>query len=75
MYKPYIRTAQDFPEVPRLTAAQIEAMELLEEVAREPGMALRFDLQLGDVLMANNYATFHARAAFKDDEAPAKRRH
>lgn len=75
MYKPYIRTAQDFPEVPRLTAAQIEAMELLEEVAREPGMALRFDLQLGDVLMANNYATFHARAEFKDDEDPAKRRH
>ena len=75
MYKPYVRTAQDFPEVPRLTATQIEAIEMLEAVTREPGMALRFDLQPGDVLMANNHATFHARGAFEDHEDRAKTRH
>lgn len=74
-YKPYIRTAQDFPEVPRLTQAQIEAMEMLEAITNEPGMALGFDLEPGDMLMANNHATFHARTAFEDHEDPAKKRH
>ncbi len=74
-YKPYIRTAQDFPEVPRLTEAQIEAIEVLEAITNEPGMALSFDLEPGDMLMANNHATFHARTAFEDHEDPAKKRH
>ena len=73
--KPYIRTAQDFPEVPRLTTAQIEALELLEKITNESGMALSVDLAPGDLLMANNHATFHARAAFEDHDDPAKKRH
>ncbi len=74
-YKPYIRTAQDFPEVPRLRDEQIEAMELLEAITNEPGMALTFDLEPGDMLMANNHVTFHSRTAFEDHEDPAVKRH
>ena len=44
--------AQRFDEVPRLTAKQREALDLLEAVMEEPGMALEFDLRPGDMLIA-----------------------
>ena len=74
-YGPYFRTAQDFPQVPRLSPAQIEATDMLEAIAQEPGLPLGFDLKPGDLLMANNHVAFHARNAFEDHEDPAKKRH
>jgi len=71
----YIDLAQRFPEVPPLTAAQIEALGLFEEICEEPGVCLEFDMEPGDILAANNYDILHCRTAFEDYEDPERRRH
>jgi len=48
-----IDAAQRLPETPRLTAAQVEALDLLDAICAEPGLALRLDLRPGDVLLFN----------------------
>src|SRR5690606_9441000 len=45
----YLLAAQRFPEVPRLTQAQQEAVELVEAVCNDPGIQLSFYMQPGDV--------------------------
>jgi hypothetical protein len=45
--------AQRLPETPRLTGAQMQALELLDSICAEPGLALRLDVRPGDVLLFN----------------------
>ena len=71
----YIDLAQRFPEVPRLTPRQVEALDLFDEICAEPGMCLEFDMRPGDILAANNYDILHCRTAFEDHDDPARRRH
>jgi hypothetical protein len=71
----YIRDAQRHPEVPRLTPAQSEAMELLEALANDPSFHLEMHFQPGDVQLLNNGRVLHAREAYEDDEDLAERRH
>ncbi|MBI4933179.1 MAG: TauD/TfdA family dioxygenase [Actinobacteria bacterium] len=71
----YIRDAQQHPEVPRLTPAQLEAMELLEALANDPTFHIEMDFQPGDVQLLNNGRILHAREAYEDDPDPAERRH
>ena len=71
----YIHSAQRFDDVPRLTDAQREALELFHEVTQEPGMALEFDLRPGDVLLASNHTVMHGRTEFEDSPEPENRRH
>ena len=71
----YIYSAQRFDEVPRLTDAQREALELFHRVTREPGMALEFSLRPGDVLLASNHTIMHGRTEFEDAPEPENRRH
>ena len=71
----YIYSAQRFDDVPRLTDAQREALELFHQVTQEPGMALEFDLQPGDMLLASNHTIMHGRTEFEDSPEPSNRRH
>ncbi|MEN9646553.1 MAG: hypothetical protein RL238_3222 [Actinomycetota bacterium] len=71
----YIRDAQVHPEVPRLTDAQLEAMELLESLANDPTFHLEMDFCPGDVQMLNNGRILHAREAYVDADDPSERRH
>ncbi|HAA91842.1 MAG TPA: taurine catabolism dioxygenase TauD [Rhodospirillaceae bacterium] len=71
----YIHTAQRFADVPRLTGRQREALQMAQDVANEPGMAMEFPLKPGDILVANNYVTFHGRTSFEDWEEAEKKRH
>ena len=71
----YIYSAQRFDDVPRLTDAQREALELFHQVTRGPGMALEFDMRPGDVLLASNHTIMHGRTGFGDAPAPENRRH
>ncbi|WP_207622630.1 Fe(II)-2OG oxygenase family protein [Falsiroseomonas algicola] len=48
-----IEAAQAIPETPRLTAAQMEALDLLDSLCAEQGLALRLDVRPGDVLLFN----------------------
>lgn len=71
----YIESAQRFPEVPRLTAKQVEALDLFDAIANEPGMALSFRMEPGDLQIANNYCVLHARTNFEDFPEIERRRH
>lgn len=62
------------PDLPNLTDTQVEAMNLLEEVAAEPGNAAFLHQQPGDVLLLNNWVTLHRRSAFVDHDDPAEKR-
>ena len=71
----YIRDAQRHSEVPRLTAGQLEAMALLEDIANDPAFHLEMDFQPGDVQLLNNARILHCREAYDDETDPAQRRH
>ncbi|WP_137919110.1 TauD/TfdA family dioxygenase [Hydrogenophaga sp. 2FB] len=71
----YLLAAQRFPEVPRLTPAQEQAVQLVEDICNDPAVQLSFSMQPGDVQMGNNYAVLHARTKYEDFDDPAERRH
>jgi alpha-ketoglutarate-dependent taurine dioxygenase len=70
-----IRAAQRFGELPRLTAEQNEALDLINDVANGEGQTLFMDFEQGDVQLLNNYAVLHSRTEFEDYEDPARKRH
>jgi hypothetical protein len=63
----YVEQAQEFPEVPRITPAQNEALDLLAEVAEE--VCLYSPFVPGDLQLLNNHVIFHGRTAYEDDSA------
>jgi hypothetical protein len=71
----HIESAQRFPEVPRLTAREIEAMDLLDALATSPGFHLSMMFQPGDIQLLNNHVCLHARTGFEDYEEPDRKRH
>ncbi len=66
----FVEAAQRLPDVPRLSAAQDEALDMLAEVAEE--LCYEMELLPGDIQLLNNHVVYHARTAFEDDPA-AKR--
>ncbi|WP_165855655.1 TauD/TfdA family dioxygenase [Marinobacter sp. JSM 1782161] len=71
----YVLTAQEYPEVPRLTKAQVEVLELFDEITYEPGMAIEMDFRPGDIQWLSNHAALHSRTGFLDYPEPQRRRH
>jgi hypothetical protein len=63
----YVEQAQEFPEVPRITPAQNEALDLLAVVADE--MCLHSPFVPGDIQLLNNHVIFHGRTAYEDASA------
>ncbi len=70
-----IERAAATEDLPDLTPIQREALDLVESVSAEPGMAVRFTQSPGDLLFVNNWVTYHRRTEFVDFDEPAKRRH
>jgi hypothetical protein len=68
----YINQAQEIPSVPRLTQAQIDAMDLLHEVGEE--VCLQAPFEPGDMQFLTQHVTYHGRTAFTDDPAQGARR-
>ena len=71
----FIEGAQRFPEAPRLTSAQIEAMDLLDQLAGDPSLRLDMTLEPGDMQFLHNHQILHARTAYEDHPEPERRRH
>ncbi|MFT3926882.1 MAG: TauD/TfdA family dioxygenase [Myxococcales bacterium] len=65
--------AQFVPEVPRLTNAQHEALDLLQKVASSPELKFELRLEPGQLLLLNNHVVWHGRDAYED--APDTVRH
>jgi len=75
----YIRThiisAQRFPEVPRLTPAQEEAMALIDTLAASQEFQFSMMFEPGDLQLLNNHVTYHSRTQFDDYQELDRRRH
>ena len=71
----FIEAAQRMAEVPRLTALQIEAMDLLDELAEDPEFHLEIAFEPGDMQFLHNHQILHARTAYEDHAELALRRH
>ncbi len=71
----YIDSAQRFPDAPRLTARHTEALDLYDELANDPRLCLRMQLQPGDMQFVYNHTLLHDRTGFRDHPDPADRRH
>jgi hypothetical protein len=61
----YIEQAQRFPEVPRLSTAQKDALAMLGDLAEE--LCFEMPLEPGDLQLLNNHVIYHGRTAFTDD--------
>lgn len=65
----------DFPEIEPLTARQLEAIELFEEVVRDPALCFSMEMQPGDLQLLNNHVVLHSRSSFEDWPEPHRKRH
>jgi hypothetical protein len=70
----YIDSAQRFPEVPRLTAKQDEAMKLVDSLCSSDKFRLDMDFRRGDIQLLNNRVILHSRTDFEDYEEPDQKR-
>jgi hypothetical protein len=63
----FVEAAQRRPasEVPRLTALQAEALDVLHDLAEE--LCFEMSFSPGDIQFVNNHVIYHARTEFEDD--------
>ncbi|AMR80834.1 TauD/TfdA family dioxygenase [Cupriavidus nantongensis] len=66
---------RDFAEVPRLTPAQVEALDLLDALMPSDKLCFTMELEQGDMQLLNNYVTLHSRTPFEDHDDPDRKRH
>jgi hypothetical protein len=63
----YIEAAELVPGVPKLSAQQREAIDLLMKLADE--LSFSMTLEPGDIQLLNSHVTYHGRTPFEDDRA------
>jgi len=71
----YIESARRFPCVAPLTQQQIDALDLLDELANDPTLNLMMELKPGDIQLIHNHTILHDRTAFEDFPEPERKRH
>lgn len=72
----YIESAQKlFPEAPRLSAAQREAMDLIDALCNDPQIHLAMDFRPGDIQLLHNHQILHSRGDFENWPEPERHRH
>ena len=71
----YIDSAQRFPEAPRLTARQVEALDLFDALANDPALNIFIGFQPGDVQLVHNHTLLHDRTGFENWPEPERHRH
>jgi len=71
----YIESARRFPDVPPLTAAQLEALDLFDTLAEDPAINLQMTFRPGDMQWVHNHTMLHDRTAYEDWPEPERKRH
>jgi hypothetical protein len=71
----YIRDSQRHPSAPRLSAAQREAIELIDAIAADPAVHLDMEFRAGDIQWLKNSVILHARTEYEDFPEPERKRH
>lgn len=72
----HVTAAQEsFPELPRLTEKQIEAVTLVNRLANDERFHFGMMFEPGDIQLLNNHVTYHARTEFEDFPEEDRKRH
>ena len=71
----YIESLSRFPDAPRMSNAQREALDLYYAICEEPEFCLRLQFERGDIQFLHNHVIFHSRTGFEDWPEPERRRH
>jgi hypothetical protein len=71
----HIGSAQRFPEARRLAPEDIEALDMLGELAGDPELRLDMNFTPGDIQFLHNHTILHARSAYEDWPEPDRKRH
>ena len=71
----HIRSAEMNPEIEDLSLKQTEALELIDEICRQPEFNLTMMFEPGDIQFLNNHLTMHTRTAFIDYAKESEKRH
>lgn len=71
----HIGSAQRFPEARRLTVEDIEALDMLAELAGDPELRLDMNFMPGDIQFLHNHTILHARSAYEDWPEAERKRH
>lgn len=73
--KQYYQSVTRYGEELGLSAAQLEAVELVQEIANRPELRLTMDFRDGDMQFLNNHVILHSRESFEDFPEPHLKRH
>ncbi len=71
----YIDSAQRFEGAMKLTDKHIEALDMFDTLANDPGLHISMQLEPGDIQFVYNHALLHDRTGFMDHADPRDRRH
>ena len=64
-----------FEDLPRLTPAQNEALDMFDALLSREDLCYHMYLQKGDFQFLNNHVNLHARTEYEDFDEPGKQRH
>ncbi len=70
----YLKSAQRFPEVPRMTDLHFEAVGMIDALCASDEFRLDMDFQPGDIQLLNNRVVLHSRTDFVDYDEPGRKR-
>jgi len=71
----HMKTTAQFAELPPMSAAQKEAMTLVDEIANDPAFHLSMVMERGDLQFINNHTVLHSRTAYEDYPERERARH
>lgn len=71
----HIRNGQLFPDAPRLSEKQIEALDYFDSLSGSEAFHLKFMFAPGDIQFVNNHVCLHSRSSFEDWPEEDRRRH
>jgi hypothetical protein len=71
----HIGSSQRFPDAPRLTSGDYEALDMFGELADDPELRLDMTFMPGDIQILHNHTILHARSAYEDWPEPERKRH
>jgi hypothetical protein len=71
----HIGSSQRFPEAPRLTSEDLEALDMFGELAGDPELRLDMNFMPGDIQILHNHTILHARSEYEDWPEIERKRH
>ncbi|WP_440904245.1 TauD/TfdA family dioxygenase [Catenovulum sp. SX2] len=62
----FIELSQDYPDVPKLTDLQVEALDYLDNRLEQPDVCFNLQFDVGDIQLVNNFTICHSRNTYTD---------